>query len=69
MKTARQQLLREIISELQTSEDVHNYLRDLFKDTLQEMLEVELETSLGYEKRERKISQQKISVMAIHQKM
>ncbi|QOR34247.1 IS256 family transposase [Clostridium sp. 'deep sea'] len=61
MKTARQQLLREIISEgkLQTSEDVHNYLRDLFKDTLQEMLEVELETSLGYEKRERKDKQTK----------
>lgn len=59
MRTARQQLLREIISEgnLQTSEDVHNYLRDLFKDTLQEMLEVELETSLGYEKRERKSKQ------------
>ena len=44
--------LRELIREknLVTAEDVHNMLKEMFADTLQEMLEAELDTELGYPK-------------------
>jgi transposase-like protein len=44
--------LREFIksNNIKTAEDIQTTLRDLFKDTLQEMLEAELETDLGYSK-------------------
>lgn len=44
--------LRELIKEkhLVTAEDVQNMLKEMFADTLQEMLEAELDTELGYPK-------------------
>lgn len=44
--------LRELIKEkhLATAEDVQNMLKEMFADTLQEMLEGELDTELGYPK-------------------
>lgn len=49
------ELLREIITSggLKTSGDLHSYLKEMFKDTLQEMLEAELEMDLGYAKGDR----------------
>jgi transposase-like protein len=46
------EVLRAFIKEnnLQSAEDVQNALKDIFADTLQEMLEAEMDTSLGYEK-------------------
>lgn len=43
-----QQLIKDY--DLKTAEDVQNVLKDLFKDTLQEMLEAEITDSLGYSK-------------------
>lgn len=37
-------------NDLKTFEDVQNVLKDLFAETLQEMLEAEMDTTLGYEK-------------------
>jgi transposase-like protein len=37
-------------NDLKTVEDIQNVLKDLFAETLQEMLEAELDTTLGYEK-------------------
>lgn len=37
-------------NDLKSVEDVQNVLKDLFAETLQEMLEAELDTTLGYEK-------------------
>lgn len=37
-------------NELKTIGDVQNVLKDLFAETLQERLEPELDTTLGYEK-------------------
>jgi transposase-like protein len=37
-------------NDLKTVEEVQNVLKDLFAETLQEMLEAELDTTLGYEK-------------------
>jgi putative transposase len=44
--------LRELIKEkhLVTANDVQNMLKDMFAETLQEMLEAELDTELGYPK-------------------
>lgn len=48
------QQLREFIkaNNLVTAQDAQNALKDLFAETLQEMLEAELDTHLGYEKHE-----------------
>lgn len=56
MSTLRKELLREMITDgnLKTTGDLQSYLKDLFKDTLQEMLEAELDMDLGYSKRDRK---------------
>lgn len=47
--------LRAFIKEnnLKTADDAQQALKDLFKDTIQEMLEAELETDLGYSKSEK----------------
>ena len=44
--------LRELIKEkhLVTADDVQNMLKEMFAETLQEMLEGELDTELGYPK-------------------
>ncbi|WP_370512168.1 transposase, partial [Brevibacillus sp. LEMMJ03] len=39
---------------MQSVEDVQSALKELFAETLQEMLEAELETSLGYAKHDTK---------------
>ena len=51
MPVAKEQI-RQIISEnnLNSVTDVYALLRDSFKDILQELLEAELEPTLGYEK-------------------
>lgn len=48
------QQLREFIKEnkLVTAQDAQNALKDLFAETIQEMLEAEMDTHLGYEKHE-----------------
>ena len=48
--------LRQFIKEhsLKSALDVQNTLKELFADTLQEMLEAELDNSLGYEKNDTK---------------
>ncbi|MBY1555015.1 IS256 family transposase [Clostridioides difficile] len=52
MNTLRKQLVKEIISdgEFIKAGDISSYLRDMFKDILQEMLEQEMALELGYEK-------------------
>ncbi len=56
MSNLKKEFLREMITDgdLKTTGDLHSYLKDLFKDTLQEMLEAELDMELGYPKRDRK---------------
>lgn len=56
MSTLPKGILREMIKEgnLKTAEDLHSLLKELFKDTLQEMLEAEIESELGYSKGDRK---------------
>lgn len=51
--------LKQFIKEsnLKTAEDVQSMLRDLFSETLQEMLEAELDHSLGYQKNDVKNKQ------------
>ncbi|MCC0629176.1 transposase [Clostridioides sp. ES-S-0054-01] len=48
MNTLRKQLVKEIISdgEFAKSGDISSYLRDIFKDILQEMLEKEASSAL-----------------------
>ncbi|MDO6355728.1 transposase, partial [Caloramator sp. CAR-1] len=56
MSLLTKEQLRGFIKEnnLQTVPDIYNALKELFKETLQEMLEAELSTNLGYEKYEKK---------------
>lgn len=50
------EVLRAFIKDykLQTAEDVQNVLKEIFVDTLQEMPEAEMNTTLGYEKHDDK---------------
>lgn len=59
MSTARKEVLRNMISDgnLKTAGDLHSYLKDMFKNALQEMLEVELDSKLGYSKGDRQNKQ------------
>lgn len=50
MQNARKQLAQEIAKDCKTVEDVHEMLKDLFKRTVQEVLEQEMTEHLGYEK-------------------
>ena len=52
MSTLRKQLVKELISDggFSKAGDISSYLRDMFKDILQEMLEQEMVSELGYEK-------------------
>ena len=54
MSVAKEQI-RQIIadSNLSSVADVYSLLRDSFKDILQELMEAELDASLGYEKNEK----------------
>ena len=50
----RRKLIQEFIksNELKTVGDIQEAIKDLFKDTIQEMLNAELKENLGYEKNE-----------------
>jgi putative transposase len=50
MQNERQKLIKELAKECVSVEDVHEKLRDLFKDTLQEIFEAEMDQHLGYTK-------------------
>ena len=54
MSEARKQLIQSLINDnnIKSANDVHDALKDLFKDALQEMLNAELTEHLGYEKNE-----------------
>ena len=56
MATLPKEVLREMIVDgnLKTVNDLHTYLKEMFKDALQEMLEAELEVELGYVKGDKK---------------
>src|SRR5579875_1538475 len=56
MAMVSKEQLRQFIQEndLKSTEDVQTALRDLFASTMQEMLEAELETALGYAKHDTK---------------
>lgn len=56
MSILPKEVLRGMITDgnLKTPGDLHSYLKEIFKDTLQEMLEAELEVELGYSKGDRK---------------
>ena len=57
MAVAKEQI-RQIISQnnLNSVADVYSLLKESFKDILQELMEAELDSSLGYEKIKREIS-------------
>jgi hypothetical protein len=57
MPIAKEQI-RQIISEnnITSVADVYSLLRDSFKDILQELMEAEMDATLGYEKNRRGIS-------------
>lgn len=50
MQDVKSQLAREVAKDCKSVEDVHNLLKDLFKRTLQEILESEMTEHLGYDK-------------------
>ena len=69
MPVAKEQI-RQIISEnnLSSVTDVYALLRDSFKDILQELMEAELDATLGYEKNRKGIYRQTTNAMGIPQK-
>ncbi|KZE46313.1 hypothetical protein AV540_01505 [Brevibacillus parabrevis] len=50
MQDAKTRLAQEVAKDCKTVEDVHTLLKDLFKRTLQEVLESEMSEHLGYDK-------------------
>ena len=50
MQDMQDKTIRELTKGCRSVEDVHEMLKNLFKDTLQEILEAELDNHLGYEK-------------------
>jgi putative transposase len=50
MQSVQMQLAKELAKECRTVEDIHNKLKDLFKDSLQQILEAEMADHLGYDK-------------------
>jgi putative transposase len=50
MQSNYQQAIKELAKECRTVEDIQEKLKDLFKDTLQEIFEAEMDTHLGYDK-------------------
>jgi putative transposase len=50
MQNLKLQLARELAKECKSVGDVHDLLKELFKGTLEEILEAEMEEHLGYEK-------------------
>jgi hypothetical protein len=56
MSTLPKEVLRDMIKggNLKSADDLHSFLKGMFKDALQEMLEAELYMELEYDKGERK---------------
>lgn len=54
MPAERKELIKQFIAQnnIGSAKDIENSLKEMFKDVLQEMLEAELDTNLGYEKYE-----------------
>lgn len=50
MQSVQLQLAKELAKECRTVEDIHNKLKELFKDSLQQILEAEMADHLGYDK-------------------
>jgi len=50
MQNAMDKTIKELARECETVEDVHTMLKNLFKDTLQQIFEAEMEEHLGYKK-------------------
>lgn len=50
MQDLANKTIKELAKECDTVEDVHNMLKNLFKDTLQQIFEAEMEDHLGYNK-------------------
>lgn len=50
MQDCADKTIKELARECGTVEDVHNMLKNLFKDTLQQIFEAEMEGHLGYQK-------------------
>jgi putative transposase len=50
IKDLKDKTIKELARECQSVEDVHGMLKSLFKDTLQEIFEAEIEEHLGYPK-------------------
>lgn len=50
MQNVQMQLAKELAKECRTVEDIHNKLKDLFKDSMQQILEAEMADHLGYDK-------------------
>lgn len=50
MQNVQDKTIKELAQNCQTVDDVHEMLKNLFKDTLQQILEAELESHLGYNK-------------------
>lgn len=50
MQEAYQQVVKELAKDCRTVEDIHAKLRDLFRDTIQQVFEAEINDHLGYTK-------------------
>ncbi|MDN5366271.1 MAG: putative transposase [Thermacetogenium sp.] len=50
MQNTMDKTIKELARECETVEDVHNMLKNLFKDTLQQIFEAEMDEHLGYKK-------------------
>jgi len=50
MQNLQDKTIKELAKDCRTVEDVHEMLKDLFRDTLQQIFEAEMDNHLGYEK-------------------
>ncbi|RNB58196.1 IS256 family transposase, partial [Brevibacillus gelatini] len=50
MQDKRDMTIKELAKDCRTIEDVHTMLKDLFRDTIQQLFEAEMDAHLGYTK-------------------
>lgn len=50
MQDAKDKTLKELAKDCRTVEDVHEMLKNMFRDTLQQLFEAEIDNHLGYSK-------------------
>lgn len=50
MQNVKDKTIKELAQECHTVDDVHEMLKDLFKNTLQKIFQAEIEDHLGYQK-------------------